>query len=776
MHVPRRPPQVGDQPARRLLLLLTLVLAMPAQAAAADLHATPSTFASTFASAQGGDRVLLASGSYGSWNGGAKGSMVTIAPEPGAKPTFSGGAFPSTVRNITIQGVTYTGPVEVRPGSTPLNLVFDGDTWGDIDRNSGGAEGRLSIIGGGQATGNGVQVKNSTFGPGGCSDGIQDSSRGTEIGPGNEFKNITQSCAAALAHADAIQPYGSNDVYIHDNYLHDNEQGIMSPDGPSAGYEITNNVIHTSTGYPCMHIGDNRDSAITHNVCLNGSIRLYGGNQGVPSQDITAQNNVAGIDNSACIGCLVSLNLGRSQVTFTGGTGRCAYATAAPKGTASDGTDIGLNDCGSAPPSPPPPSPPPPPPPPPSPPPPADVQCNDGIDNDGDGRTDFPDDPGCSSATDTTESPNPTTDHEPSARFAFSPANPVIGQPVTFDATGSTCDDTPCTYTWVDDGFDGSGGSQWPLGNGRTLSFTFRGASTKNVRVTVTDADGDTDTTLRAVAVTALPAPPPPDDPPPPPDDPPPPPDDPPPPPDSDNTPPDTTITLGPNGTINDATPTFAFTSSESDPAFECRVDSGPWVDCASPWTTVALSDGDHSVSVRSTDVAGNTDGSPATRSFTVDTAASEGRLLLGSSIVQPVADSIASGSAEAFQATASGSGSAVELSIYVDSGSTATAMIAGIYSDADGHPGTLLTKGMLSAPAPLAWNDITVPDAPLVRGQTYWLAVLGVGDGALRFRDGLGIACHSEVSRSATLTTLPTTWQTGSAWASCNISGHASA
>jgi VCBS repeat-containing protein len=37
----------------------------------------------------------------------------------------------------------------------------------------------------------------------------------------------------------------------------------------------------------------------------------------------------------------------------------------------------------------------------------APPQCNDGIDNDSEGAADFPDDPGCTSATDNTESPNP---------------------------------------------------------------------------------------------------------------------------------------------------------------------------------------------------------------------------------------------------------------------------------------------------------------------------------------------------------------------------------
>ena len=37
------------------------------------------------------------------------------------------------------------------------------------------------------------------------------------------------------------------------------------------GYRITNNVIHTATGYPCMHLGDTRNGAVTHDVCRNGA-------------------------------------------------------------------------------------------------------------------------------------------------------------------------------------------------------------------------------------------------------------------------------------------------------------------------------------------------------------------------------------------------------------------------------------------------------------------------------------------------------------------------
>ncbi len=42
-----------------------------------------------------------------------------------------------------------------------------------------------------------------------------------------------------------------------------------------------------------------------------------------------------------------------------------------------------------------------------TPPPPSTYECNDGIDNDGDGYIDYPADPGCTGATDNTEYPNP---------------------------------------------------------------------------------------------------------------------------------------------------------------------------------------------------------------------------------------------------------------------------------------------------------------------------------------------------------------------------------
>ena len=87
-----------------------------------------------------------------------------------------------------------------------------------------------------------------------------------------------------------------------------------------------------------------------------------------------------------------------------------------------------------------------------------------------------------------------------------------------------------------------------------------------------------------------------------------------------DTTPPDTTITSGPTGTTSNSSPSFGFTSSEAGSTFECRLDSGAWSDGKPPKSYSSLPDGPHTFSVRATDSAGNTDTSPASRSFTVDT------------------------------------------------------------------------------------------------------------------------------------------------------------
>ena len=86
-----------------------------------------------------------------------------------------------------------------------------------------------------------------------------------------------------------------------------------------------------------------------------------------------------------------------------------------------------------------------------------------------------------------------------------------------------------------------------------------------------------------------------------------------------------TTIDSGPTGTTNDNTPTFTFSSDDPNSTFECKIDGGSFGACSGPGdshTPPTLPDGPHTFEVRATDPAANTDPTPATRSFTVDTQA----------------------------------------------------------------------------------------------------------------------------------------------------------
>jgi len=89
-----------------------------------------------------------------------------------------------------------------------------------------------------------------------------------------------------------------------------------------------------------------------------------------------------------------------------------------------------------------------------------------------------------------------------------------------------------------------------------------------------------------------------------------------------DTTAPETTIDSGPTGTVNNGSATFEFSSSEANSTLECSLDGAVFSTCFSPQQYAGLAEGSHTFEVRATDAAGNTDASPASRSWTVDTVA----------------------------------------------------------------------------------------------------------------------------------------------------------
>jgi hypothetical protein len=85
----------------------------------------------------------------------------------------------------------------------------------------------------------------------------------------------------------------------------------------------------------------------------------------------------------------------------------------------------------------------------------------------------------------------------------------------------------------------------------------------------------------------------------------------------SDTAPPVITFTGGPANDIADRTPVFTFTVTGA-ASIECQTDDTGFAPCSSPFTTPSVADGDHAVTVRATNQAGNT--AAQTRSFHVDT------------------------------------------------------------------------------------------------------------------------------------------------------------
>ena len=157
-----------------------------------------------------------------------------------------------------------------------------------------------------------------------------------------------------------------------------------------------------------------------------------------------------------------------------------------------------------------------------------------------------------------------------------------------------------------------------------------------------------------------------------------------------------------------------------------------------------------------------------ASATVTVTTA---GSVLLGDPNVETQVGSIPVAQAEAFQATANASGTMQSLVVYLDSTSTVSQLVVGLYADASGHPGALLSQGSSTMPVAGAWNPILVPAASLAAGTPYWIAILGTTSGTLAFREAAPGSCASEINAQSSLTSLPASWTTGTVGSNCPAS-----
>jgi outer membrane protein assembly factor BamB len=165
--------------------------------------------------------------------------------------------------------------------------------------------------------------------------------------------------------------------------------------------------------------------------------------------------------------------------------------------------------------------------------------------------------------------------------------------------------------------------------------------------------------------------------------------------------------------------------------------------------------------------------GTTQSATLTVTPAVLPGTVLFGDQTIESQRDSNTAGRAEAFQTTATATGTFSSMLVYVDASSTATKIYLGLYADNNGHPGALLTQGNSSSLTAGAWNTISVSSANVSSGTKYWIAILGTTSGTPFFRDHANGACKSETSSQTTLTSLPATWSTGTGYTDCPISAY---
>ena len=225
-------------------------------------------------------------------------------------------------------------------------------------------------------------VTNNTFGPGGCSDGIQVGSYGVVVGPGNVFTGIVQgSCAQ---HVDAIQGYGQSHTTVKGNYFINNTVDLGFYDGGDTELFTDNVIEHSSADGQSGQLGTQANPVFRHNTVKNATISFNGKPENGPSTNLLLQDNLLMGSSSvslnqngtpACNNCTVTHNLfasgsgsGTNNIlgapTFMGGASPSTWAGyqlaagSLGKAAATDGQDMGTtySTAGTITPPPPPPS------------------------------------------------------------------------------------------------------------------------------------------------------------------------------------------------------------------------------------------------------------------------------------------------------------------------------------------------------------------------------------------------------------------------------------
>jgi hypothetical protein len=150
-----------------------------------------------------------------------------------------------------------------------------------------------------------------------------------------------------------------------------------------------------------------------------------------------------------------------------------------------------------------------------------------------------------------------------------------------------------------------------------------------------------------------------------------------------------------------------------------------------------------------------------ASGDFTFTTAVAAPATLLGEQTLQPALLTLPGGQAAAYQYTATQSGQASLVRLYIEAGTSAAVVRVALYSDRAGSPGAILSQGSGSA-LTSGWTSVGMSPVTLLKGQRYWLAVLNpIGPGSLNLRDGAAGGSRL-LSGLKALAAFPRNWVSG--------------
>ena len=203
-----------------------------------------------------------------------------------------------------------------------------------------------------------------------------------------------------------------------------------------------------------------------------------------------------------------------------------------------------------------------------------------------------------------------------------------------------------------------------------------------------------------------------------------------------DSTAPDTTINTNPTNPSNSSSASFTFSGTDGGSgvaSFECKLDGGSFSACTSPQNYSSLADGSHTFEVRAIDNSDNPDATPASFTWTVDTAPPD--TIIDTNPANPTNSTNASFT---FHGTDSGTGVA-SFECKLDAGSFAACTSPKNYTGLSNGSHTFQVRAVDSidnvdaSPASFTWTvDITPPSVSINQA-------MGQSDPA----NGMGITIH---------------------------------